>query len=306
MKLATTTEDFAPYFGADYLECLRQVVKAGFHAIDLSQYIVHENDALLIRDDWQNTVEEIRACAEELGVEFVQSHSPGGRMFLNRETRNEVLYQQAVRSIQVCGALKIPNLVVHSGFWEGISKAEYFEVNRKFYRELLSVAEENGVNILAENSPLDNLEIGYFLTTGAEMREFVKYVDHPLMHACWDTGHANTLGAQYHHLVELGDELYGVHINDNRGKDDEHTMPFLGTMSLDDVMHGLLDSGYKGAFTFEACRLLRPAEVWFGKRRAFPSDTRLREPTFEMHFAMEKLLYEIGVYALKTYGCWEE
>ena len=102
--------------------------------------------------------------------------------------------------------------------------------------------------------------------------------------------------------MALGDELRGVHINDNRGGGDEHILPWMGTMNLDDIMHGLIDSGYKGSFTFEACSALRPARYWQGNRRTYKADTRLAEPTLGMQKHLEALMYEMGTHILTSYG----
>lgn len=110
------------------------------------------------------------------------------------------------------------------------------------------------MNLLCENSSLINVGTteAYYTNTGADMREFVEYVNHPLFHACWDTGHGNMEGGQYEHMIALGKELYAVHINDNRGTIDEHTLPYFGTLNMDEVMNGLIDCGFKGYFTLEA------------------------------------------------------
>ena len=306
MRLATTTEDFDPYFST-YTELIEYVAKAGFKYIDLSMYVVHPDDALLISDNWKETVSEIKKCADRLGVKFVQAHSPGGRMFLDDHTFNEDLFKKTVRSVEVCAELGIPNLVVHAGFWKGMTEEEFFEQNKWFYSRLLKEAEPFGVNILVENSAKDFLGFSYCLTTGEDMRRFIEYVDHPLLHACWDTGHANIIaGPQYDNLMTLGEHLYALHINDNRGNQDEHSMPYMGTINLDEIISALIDLGFKGYFTFESCRLLRPANCWIGDRRKFAKDTRLADPSAEMHLVMERAMYEIGKYALSAYDIFEE
>ena len=50
--------------------------------------------------------------------------------------------------------------------------------------------EKYGVNVLHENSTSANMP-WYYPKTGADMREFCDYVDHPLFGACWDTAHGN-------------------------------------------------------------------------------------------------------------------
>ncbi len=303
MKLATTTGDFFQYCNT-YEDAIRNVADAGFRYIDLSLYSPKEEDSLLVREDWRQKARALRELAAELGVSFVQAHSPGGNP-LSKDAKYDRLLATTKRSILVCGELGIPNTVVHAGFEKGISGEEFYERNKEFYSLLFPEMEETGVNVLVENSTRANMGNRYYLFDGADMRRFIQYVDHPLFHGCWDTGHANCEGSQYKELMDLGDELYAVHINDNRGEKDEHLMPFLGTVNLDDVMHGLIDSGYRGVFTFEAGSSLRPKKYWLGNRREFEKDLRLAEPQLWMQKDLEKLLYRMGEYILKSYDCFD-
>jgi sugar phosphate isomerase/epimerase len=79
-------------------------------------------------------------------------------------------------------------------------------------------------------------------------------------------------------------------------------VPFLGTLNLDAVMHGLADIGYEGYFTFEVGRFFTPAE----KRRRFEKDTRLAIAPIELRDAFERYLYELGRCVLQKYDCFEE
>ena len=138
------------------------------------------------------------------------------------------------------------------------------------------------------------------------MREFSEYVNHPLVHSCWDTGHALLEGAQYEEICALGNDLYGVHIHDNSGQKDEHTIPFLGIINMAEIMHALIDTGYKGAFIFEAESVLRPGEYWIGNRHTFEKDMRLFQPPLALQKGAEAFLYTVGEYILKMYDLFEE
>ena len=166
--------------------------------------------------------------------------------------------------------------------------------------------ERNNVNVLCENSTQRNTAGMYSANTGTDMKEFIEYVNHPLFHACWDTGHANCEGAQYNEITALGTDLYALHINDNRGTADEHLLPYLGTMNLDEIMNALIDIDFNGYFTFEASSSLRPSKFWLGDRMIYEKDTRLSESQLFMQKHLEKLMYEMGVYILKQYNCFEE
>jgi sugar phosphate isomerase/epimerase len=145
----------------------------------------------------------------------------------------------------------------------------------------------------------------YFINTGKDMREFIEYVNHPLFHGCWDTGHGNCEGPQYDEILAIGEELYAIHYNDNRGEMDEHVAMFLGSLNLDEVMHALIDVGFKGYFTLECDSSLRKYKHWLGWRRQYDQDTRLSEPQLFMQRHIEKMMYETSEWMLKAYGILE-
>lgn len=305
MKLATTTADFDSFFKT-YQERIDCIYEAGFKYIDLNMYTVEENDELLVSKNWCDNAKAILENTQKKDVKFVQAHSPGGNALSENRSSVDELVRATIRSIDVCGVLEIPNIVVHAGMCRGISKEEYFEKNREFFEKLLPAMERNNVNVLCENSTQKNMGDMYFTNTGADIKEFVEYINHPLFHACWDTGHGNCEGAQYNEITAIGSDLYALHINDNCGGGDEHLLPFFGTMNLDEIMNALIDIEYRGCFTFEASSVLRPPKYWLGNRMTFERDTRLLNPQLFMQKHLEELMYNMGVYILKQYDCFEE
>lgn len=305
MKLATTTGDFSR-FEPTHEGRIRAVTEAGFRYLDLSMYNDNTAASPFMSENWRTYTEALRALADSLGATFVQAHSPGGNP-LQKDNDWQMLLDSTVRSIEVCAVLGIPHTVVHAGWADGLGKEEYFERNRDFYRLLLPIAEKTGVSVLTENSTHANMGDRYYFYTGADMKEFVEYVDHPLFGVCWDTGHANIEGPQYDEICALGDTLKAVHINDNRGHADEHIMPYMGTMSLDEVIRALCDVGFKGYFTFECETSMRSALCWLGdNRRTVSGDNRLLDPPYCVAEQLEKALYICGKYALESYSIFEE
>jgi sugar phosphate isomerase/epimerase len=298
MRLATTTADFTTW-GTDYEESVRLIHDAGFRYIDIgiSKRICDSPEGL-------EEAKRLRDYAEKLDMKFIQAHSPEGNpLSLEKQDR---LVELTNRSIEICKVLGVPQTVVHAGWKRDIGKEQYFAENLEFYKRLYPAMEKNGVNVLVENSSKKNLGEYYYFFTGQQMIEFLQYANHPLLHAVWDTGHGNTEGRQYEHLITLGKELYGVHIHDNSGNGDEHIMPYFGTLNMDDVMNGLIDAGYQGYFTFEAVAALRKSGSRHGKRHVFEKDMRLLEPTLEMQIDMERLMYTVGKHCLQSYGVFEK
>ncbi|MBE6597642.1 MAG: sugar phosphate isomerase/epimerase [Ruminococcaceae bacterium] len=309
MKLATTTSDFLHFCDNDP-DRVTEVARAGFKHIDLNLYDGICPEWIYFSEGWKDEVARLRERADAFGADFVQAHSPGGNP-LDFGEKYELLVRSTIRSIEICAELGIKNTVFHTGYSDAFGytpegKRGYFEENMKFIRRLLPTAERCGVTLLIENSTRANMKDKYFFLTGEDMAEFIEFASHPLIGACWDTGHANVEGHQYGDLVALGDKLRGLHVNDNRSKRDEHMMPYMGSLSVDELMCGLIDSGYKGYFTFESSSTLIPPRYWLSKRHTFERDTRCLRPTLEMARLTERLMYEIGKHILSQYNCFEE
>ncbi len=304
MKIATTTGDFAFYCSND-IERIRELHRAGFRYIDLDMYTFTPS-CVYMQENWREAVSALKAEADRLGMTFVQAHSQGGNPLDSDPTKVDFLVAATIRSIEICHLLGIENTVAHPGFAKGIGKEEWFERNRAFYQKLFPAMEAHGVNVLIENSTAANMKDRYFANSGKDMLDFLHYVDHPLLHACWDTGHANCEGAQYEDIMTLGKELYAIHYNDNHGMKDEHLIPYFGTLNHDEVIHALLDVGYQGYFTLECSSSLIKKKYWLGGRRDFDRDTRLAEPQLFMQQKADSLLYDTAKYMLSAYRIFEE
>ena len=304
MKIATTTGDFGFYCKTDE-ERIRELHRAGFRYIDLSMY-GFTPECEYMQDNWREAVYKIKNLADELGMKFVQAHSQGGNPLSDDPCHVDFLLKATLRSIEICEILGIKNTVVHCGSADGISKEEWFVKNKEFYEKLFPTMERCGVNVLCENSTKSNMGDKYYINTGKDVREFVKYVNHPLFHACWDTGHANCEGSQYDEIMALGDELYAIHYNDNHGLKDDHVAPFLGRLNHDEVMTALIDVGFKGYFTLECDSSLIKYNQWTGVRRRFEGNQRLREPQLFMQRHIDAMMYDTSKWMLESYGVFEE
>ena len=307
MKIATTTGDFSAFL-LDDAKIIRELHRAGFRYIDLSMYSF-KPDCVYMSENWKEATSEIKKIADELGMKFVQAHSQGGNPLSQDQSQVDFIVAATIRSIEICEILGIKNTVVHNGFMDGISKEEWFIKNKAFYSKLFPAMERCGVNVLCENSTSSNMGDKYFINTGRDMREFIKYVDHPMIHACWDTGHANCEGAQYDEIMTLGDELYAIHYNDNHGVKDDHIAPFLGRLNHDEVLCALRDVGFNGYFTLECNSSLIRYNQWTGKRRRFRDEEgglKLMEPQLFMQRHIEAMMFETSKWMLESYGLYEE
>ena len=303
LKIATTTSDFGGSSGnlANDKAKLDSLHAAGFKYVDLSMYTFTAGCDYM-QDDWEDKIAELKAYADSLGMTFVQAHSQGGNAL--DESQYATLVAYTLRQIEICEKLGIENIVVHPGFKAGYTKQQWFEANKVFFDALLVKATECGVNVLCENSTSKNLGDKYWANSGADMKEFIEYVNNPYFHACWDTGHGNCEGPQYDDILALGDELYAIHFNDNLGNGDFHLIPYYGSLDCDIVIKALNNIGYTGYFTFECDGGNRTNVCWHG-----PDDLPIlseNDPSDLTREQQETLLYEIGEYLLKKYDMFDE
>jgi len=312
MKLSMATSSLNGYVetGISERTTLQAMRDSGFACID---YEIHDE---MLAGDYEKRAEETAKMLSELGLSATQGHAP---MYnpLNPPEQIDCL-DLYTRTLRFCKAAGIPQVVIHPGAVKGDSREQFFEKNVAFYKSLIPAAEETGVCVLIEN--IGNYADPYYLWNGADLREMIDRVDHPLFGACWDVGHAHHFwpedGNQYDSILALGDKLKALHIHENCGyfeeprmhyRIDMHTMPFASVhspMSFDEILQALKDVGYKGTFSFEC---LFPAKkfhanfVYQGERV-----TKLQMLPLSLWQKFNAVIYEMGQYMLETYDLFEE
>ena len=299
MKLSTTTGDFAVY-AKHQSESVAWIAQSGFRYLDYNFAIDCNRKNGILGENFDQYIDEIKRCAEENGVQFVQAHAPAGKPF---EYGCEELTEQTVLCVKACAAMGIRNLVVHSAYAPDLTPEQTIEKNKEFYMPILRAAEEHDVYILTENFNKMVKPNVFWIDNATDLLTLIEYVDHPLFQAVWDTGHANLQDlAQDEELKLLGSHVRALHVQDNLGDHDKHLPPYFGTMNLDSVMHGLQAIGFNGYFNFEVGAFFVTAD----RRRQFAEDKRLVRAPLSLRLKAEELLYEIGKATLEAYGCFEE
>ena len=56
-------------------------------------------------------------------------------------------------------------------------------------------------------------------------------IQHPFLKFCYDSGHNNCFDPEFDYLSKYGDKLVCLHLHDNNGKQDEHTLNRFGTIN---------------------------------------------------------------------------
>ena len=272
MKIATSTNIRPENVSEPQLYAA--LAKAGFDGIDLPFYKFQ--DEL----DWSDAAaafawaDQRAQWADDAGIEWVQAHGPFFDMFGKDEAARHS--REACRhALKVCGRLGIPWMVLHPDIFPGPFDAEHdaamLKGNTEFFRSLLPDCEKHNVGIAIENIfDLYAQTRGcqrYFAAIPEEQCALIDAINHPLIGACWDTGHAHINGQdQRVGITALGHRLKAIHIQETKnGPDrDDHVLPFsIAAPAVDwnGVCAGLRQINFRGPFAFEVHQAIRRLPV---------------------------------------------
>ncbi|MGI6173816.1 MAG: sugar phosphate isomerase/epimerase family protein [Christensenellales bacterium] len=249
---------YDPEFRVDVTEQIRRVADGGFLHLDMNFWDwSHDVRSPFMQDDWREWILRIDDQAKRCGVCFTQAHAHVYNFYdFDRDSVHE---RQILRSIEGAGMLRIPWIVLHLSGKQAIDADEegrkaYFSDNIAYIRDKCEYALRYNVGIAIENMSNPSRSA----TTAEDLVQVIDGVQMPNIGACWDTGHAHIAKQdQYTSLCTLGYRLHALHIADNHGVTDEHTIPFVGSVDWHSVVKALREIRYPGDFTYEAHMFVR-------------------------------------------------
>jgi len=105
---------------------------------------------------------------------------------------------------------------------------------------IVELAEQNGINVAFEN-----------LRTIEHLDYILDNITSPRAGFCYDSGHHNYCMPDTDLLSKYGSSLLALHLHNNDGSDDQHRLPFDGTINWPEVMKKNNQIGYKGSVALE-------------------------------------------------------
>lgn len=291
MRVGTMTSTFRerreggePYSN---LEAVQRCYKAGFRVLDMNMCALPRRTMQLHQDDWRRQTEELRNEADKLGVSFVQSHLPyRGRLDYNifDDEGKKFHDEMVLRGVEISSILGVKWAVAHPetdpeiGVFDTDANIRW---NHQIYDRAVELGTKLGVGIAFENMG-DAPQRRRFACNARELEYLMDSYKGSLVGLCWDVGHANRMfDDQVPAIMELGDKIKALHIDDNIGQTDLHTLPFLGNIKWEEVFHALYVSGCKADLIFEVTTNAKMPEA-------------LRDTTV-------RFMYEVGEYLVSLY-----
>ncbi len=186
--------------------------------------------------DYRNAPEFARRAG--LFVENIHTPFAGINSIWLDNLDGEAFTARLLQCVEDCAAFAIPTMVVHLS--SGTTPPPANELGLARIRCIAALAERHGINVALEN---------------LRKTEVLDYVlgrlDTPRVGFCYDSGH--------HHCYTPGDDLFArygsrlmaLHLHDNDSSDDQHRLPFDGTIAWGAVLPQIADAGYRGALALE-------------------------------------------------------
>ena len=265
MKISTNT-GFSPDLST-LAEAIPLIRNAGFDCFDLSLFGMKSDDDEFNRSDYVAKAKELRKIADDCGISCNQSHAPFPTSY-NDDTPEHIeangkLPDKLRRSLEVAAIVGAKAIVVHPKHhlhWTTHSE-ELKELNRAFYTSLLPSCREYGIRVAVENMWQQN-RYGKGIIDSAcsrpdEFAAYMEMLDPEWFVACLDIGHCTlTDHAPTDMIRALGHKhLHALHVHDNDGVGDLHTLPFQPKHAKVDwvgVTDALAEIDYDGELTLEA------------------------------------------------------
>lgn len=107
-------------------------------------------------------------------------------------------------------------------------------------REIVNYAESLNVKIAFENTKIK----GY-------LEYVLSNIKNNNVGVCYDIGHDHVHFKDSYDFSFFKNRFFAVHLHDNHGEDDEHLLPFDGTIDYEKQINNLKINGYKGYVTLE-------------------------------------------------------
>jgi len=235
-------------------EHLQEIAAHGFERVELFATRTHF--------DYHNpaAIADLQQWLAEAGLELHGVHAPIGESFdggrwgppLNIASPDPASRAKAMdeteRALQIARRIPFGVFVTHIGLPRSQPAAatdNSREAARRSLAELTELAAPLGVRIALEVIPNELSRAGslvHFVETELEDRS---------AGLCLDFGHAHMDGDLVDAIETVSGHLLTTHVHDNRGRTDDHLLPFEGTIDWPAAVTALQKVGYDGTLLLE-------------------------------------------------------
>lgn len=192
--------------------------------------------------DWEISQQEQVDLCKKLGLNIIFAHL--GYQNINdiwEDTKEgEMLVNRYQNDIKECKENGITMVIMHL---TSKSKAPmYNEIGLDRIKRITDYAKKLNVKVAFENTKIKGY-LEYVLSNITDEHVGI----------CFDVGHYHAHFNDEFSFDFFKDRIFAVHLHDNDQTDDQHLLPFDGTVDWDSSMKKLIGANYNGPITLELC-----------------------------------------------------
>jgi len=249
---------------------LAQIAGAGFDTIELfatrSHFDYHSDAAIAQLKQW----------LAETGLTLNSLHAPITDVFggtgprttysnaVTAHDRRGAAVRETEAALAIARTIPFDTMVVHLGTPSVLKNPDdnHRAAALRSLDEICRVAEPLGVRIAVEVIP-NRLSDPSSLVTILEDE-----LDGNGTGICLDFGHAHLMGDVADAVETVAEHIITTHVHDNHRRDDEHLVPYRGTIDWDQALVTMQKIGYEGTYLMELAATGDPASILEEARHA--------------------------------------
>lgn len=209
------------YFGykTDYKERIKLIKEAGFECVITSAdpRLNKQNGSI------RNQVKYIKKAGLKLSslhMTYVEDELPN--FFMDNKIGNKI-EKRIIKDLHLAKKYGFTCVVAHIS-------GEESEIGYKRLDRILKVCEKLDVPLAIENLDFNRQLL---------VKLFSRYDDNKYAKFCYDAGHNNCFDYGFDYLGKYGDKLICLHLHDNKGDQDSHTLNKYGNIDWEKIALGL-------------------------------------------------------------------
>jgi sugar phosphate isomerase/epimerase len=243
---------------------LLDIAANGFEAVEVfatrSHFDYHDDAAIRSLRDWLGDA-RLDLHSVHAPITDIFANGRGQRNFStalrDNDARTATLHEMAA-ALDIAKTIPFNFLVVHLGVPIAQHPGpddNHRESAIRSVEEIHGMAEAVGVKVALE-------VMGNSLSTPADLIEMLeRSFEGTNLGICMDVGHAHMLGDVADAIETASEYLATTHIHDNRGKSDDHLVPFQGTINWAAAIMAFEKIGYDGVLMYEVRAAESPRAV---------------------------------------------
>ncbi len=206
------------YFGFKEIlpeEKFKLIKEAGFDCIITSADPVFNSQNGTIEDQIE-LFKKYNLSHSSLHMRYKSSELP--EFFKNSEIGDRI-EQDLIKDVKIASKYGFSAVVVHL-FCTNSTR----EIGFNRIRRILKLCEKLKVPLAIEN-----------IDDPPTLKAIFEEIESPYLKFCYDSGHNNFIDPEFDYLEKYGDKLICLHLHDNAGIEDEHTLNKYGTIDWDNL-----------------------------------------------------------------------